>query len=75
MDLVKILRELNAERERLDKAIAALEAVRKLRSKQLASELPGNKTVSNRISEAGRRRISQAMKRRWAETRKKKTTA
>ena len=55
-----ILRELEAERDRLDQAIAALQKRR-----------TGGRRRGQRLSPAARRRISEGMKRRWAERKKK----
>jgi hypothetical protein len=73
LDLQKILSELGAERDRIDRAIEALDGI--------ASSSPVNKKragvarASGRrrggITPEGRRRLSLAMKKRWAERRKK----
>lgn len=76
MDLKGIVSELKRERDRLDRAIAALdgnEAV--VRSNAASSPRPtGRKTGGSRLSAAGRKRLSELMKKRWAE-RKKKSAA
>lgn len=69
MDLTTILKELYAEKERIDRAISALEAVG---SAGPRAGRPRKQKAGNRLSAAGRRRISQAMKKRWSEARKKK---
>jgi hypothetical protein len=66
MDLARIVGELKKERERLDRAIAAL-----------GGAITGEKSSSSgvrkrgRMTPAMRKRLSLAMKRRWAESRKK----
>ncbi len=64
MDIRKILADLRSERDRLNQAIAAIEAISSDHSKPTAVE-------QRRISAAGRRRISKAAKAMWAERRKK----
>ena len=65
MDTEQIIAALRAERERIDKAIAALGGG--LRVGRAAQGRRGPRHMS---AEA-RRRISEAQKRRWAEQRKK----
>lgn len=64
MQIDEIVRDLEAERDRLTQAIAALRSGTKRRGRP-----PGRR---RQLSEEARRRISLGMKRRWAE-RKKKT--
>jgi hypothetical protein len=88
MDTRKILSELRAERDRIDQAIAALEALNTSgpetaartsstrtnpgRATQGAAK-PGPKSRGPRhMSPAARKRISEMMKKRWAERRKAK---
>jgi hypothetical protein len=75
VDLNRILNELKGERDRLDKAIAALESVggKTVGQRSPISVTPKTSKKTRRLSAAGRRKISQAMKKRWAEARKKKT--
>ena len=73
LDIERIVADLKKERERIDRAIEALEkagspaGVGKRRSM--------GSTVSNKkkrgLTPAGRRRLSLMMKRRWAERRRK----
>jgi hypothetical protein len=73
LDLQKILSDLNAEKDRIVRAIAALTG--------MGSSKPARKTAANGRRRRGprrggmtpeaRRRLSLAMKRRWAERRKK----
>lgn len=71
MDVKNIVIELKSERERLDKAITALESI-----SETSASLPARSTQATvqainspkrRLSAAARRRISEAQKRRWAE--------
>lgn len=77
MDLPSIVTELKQEREKLNRAIAALEG-------SDSSQVPSNERVAARMSltpngkgpgrhltPAGRKRLSEAMKKRWADRRKK----
>ena len=57
MNLSEMVRELKAERSRLDAAINALEAV---------SINGARRSKRGNISLAGRRRIAEAQKKRWA---------
>jgi len=75
MDTKRILTELHAERNRIDKAIVALEALdttgaRATRITRTAA--PKQRRGRRRMSAATRRKLSQLAKARWAE-RKKKT--
>ncbi len=72
MDIQNVLSELQAERKRIDLAIAALEgltagtAPRRGRppKAKIAASTPGKKQRT--MSAAARKRISEAMKNRWA---------
>ena len=78
MNLQQIVAELQAERDRLDKAIAALNGVsnRPRRGRPPKSLQSFTKPKRRRrMSAAARQRISQASKRRWAEWRKKRAKA
>jgi hypothetical protein len=75
LDIQSIVKELKRERDRLNKAIAALEET------DLSPTPPKTSPVANlaappakkrnRLTPAGRKRLSDAMKKRWAEKRKK----
>jgi hypothetical protein len=68
--LDKILTELKGERDRLNRAIAALEgttAARGTRKKAQNTEKPSRR----RMSAAARKRLSEAKRKWWAERRKK----
>ena len=72
MDLQRIVGELKQEREKLDRAITALDGsgpgIRGRRAK------PGNgrRHARRHMSAEARKRISEMMKKRWAERRRKK---
>jgi hypothetical protein len=81
MNIAEILKQLNAEREYLTKAIEALEGIEdsnqgvaKNGSKIAAKAEPAKKEA-NGLTPAGRKRLSQLMKKRWADKRKKAATA
>ena len=75
MDIQAIVKELKRERDRLNKAIAALEetesspAPRKSSPAAKVSAPPRKK--GRRLTPEGRKRLSDMMKKRWAEIRKK----
>ena len=77
MDTQRIVSELKAERNRLDKAITALDgasttsapvAVAKNVISMNAAEEPKKR---HHLTAAGRKRLSMLMKKRWAERRKR----
>lgn len=68
MDTQSIIAELEAERDRLNSAIAALQNSQDKRGRTAAGKPDGRR---RRLSAAARRRISLAMKKRWAERKKK----
>jgi hypothetical protein len=77
MDITTILAELKRERDRLSRAIAALEGTDVVRTGPGKSTTP---TLINRkgkkgshLSAEGRKRLSEMMKKRWAERKKKGT--
>ena len=76
MELDRIVAELKMERGRLDRAIAALEAVDQrvpvAKRNAVASAASANKKRGG-LTAAGRKRLSEAMKKRWAERRKKRS--
>jgi len=65
MDTKQILTQLHAERNRIDRAIAAIEAIRSHGVTWSASAAP-HKRRRSRMSAAGRKRLSELMKKRWA---------
>ena len=73
MDLERIVADLTKERERIDRAIEALEEAGSPAG--VGKRSGSGSTVSNKkkrgLTPAGRRRLSLLMKRRWAERRKK----
>jgi hypothetical protein len=69
----EILKELKAERNRLDRAIAALDGANSTRA-TMAPHKPssnGARRKRNHLTAAGRKRLSMLMKKRWAEKKKK----
>jgi hypothetical protein len=77
MELTAIVSELKRERDRLNRAIAALEGTDVAgtgSAKIAAPALVVRKGKSgSRLSPEGRKRLSEMMKKRWAERRKKGT--
>lgn len=75
MDLVKVVSELKRERDRLDRAIAALEGIEGAKATATAravSSRPGvQKAKKHHLTTEGRKRLSDMMKKRWAERRRK----
>jgi hypothetical protein len=80
LDTEKILAELKTEKERLERAIAALEETDSrspaLRRRNLTMPLTSMnakpaKQTGRQLTPEGRRRLSESMKKRWAERRKK----
>ena len=76
MDIQSILGDLKKERDRIDRAIAALEG---LGSGRRRGRPLGSKAVAKHprrhMSVAARKRISEMMKQRWAERKKKAKAA
>jgi hypothetical protein len=68
LDTQSIIAELEAERDRLNTAIAALQGSRGGRGRATAGKPDGRK---RHLSAAARKRIGEAMKKRWAERKKK----
>jgi hypothetical protein len=64
MDTRQILAQLHAERNRIDRAIAAIEAIQSDSKSRLA--FAGTRRRRGRMSAAGRKRLSELMKKRWA---------
>jgi hypothetical protein len=71
VDVKNIVTELKSERERLDKAITALESIGEtstsLPAQSSQAKVQAINSPKRRLSAAARRRISEAQKRRWAE--------
>jgi hypothetical protein len=72
MNISRILTELQAERERIDKAIAAIQALEKESAATSSAKTPGRPAAKKapgrkrRLSAEGRKRIAEAARRRWA---------
>lgn len=83
MDIQSVLSQLEAERDRVTQAIAALEQLQGISSKPRRGRPPKNAQSGGVVampkkrtmSPAARRRISEMMKKRWAERRKKNRAA
>jgi hypothetical protein len=75
LDTQRIVSELKAERNRLDKAIAALDGETTTGATVAKSPISMNGAKEprkrHRLTAAGRKRLSMLMKKRWAEKRKK----
>jgi len=71
MDVKRILAELSAEREQIDRAITALESLGHVGSSIRGRRLGKPARRRRRLSAAGRKRISEAVKAMWARRRKK----
>jgi hypothetical protein len=75
LDTQRIVSELTEERNRLDRAIAALDGAGTART-NIAISKPSSKgshapRKRHHLTAAGRKRLSMLMKKRWAEKRKK----
>jgi hypothetical protein len=71
MDTAKILADLRSERERIDRAIAALEGLgpaAPVVAVRVSAKPAGGR---RRMSAAGRKRIAEAARRMWAERKRK----
>ena len=76
MDIQDIVRELKRERDRLDKAIAALDETDSAPAPRMSSpatNLPATPSEKGHrgLTPEGRKRLSDNMKKLWAEKRKK----
>jgi hypothetical protein len=69
MDTAAIIAELEAERDRLDQAIAALRGKGDIT--RTVTGKPDGRKRKRTLSAAARKRIGEAMKKRWAERKKK----
>jgi len=75
LDLQKILSELKEERDRIDRAIKALDGGKSSSAATMTrtSSAPSSARPSGGITPEGRMRLSLAMKKRWADRRKKRS--
>jgi hypothetical protein len=75
MDLLTIVSELKKERDRLNRAIAALEGTDVARDATTKSAAPSlvirKPKKGHHLTAEGRKRLSEMMKKRWAERRRK----
>jgi hypothetical protein len=76
MDTQEIVKELKAERARLDRAIVALDGANTSRAavgtQETASKGASAARKRHHLTAAGRKRLSMLMKQRWAARRKEK---
>ena len=71
MDTARLVRDLRAEKGRIERAIAALEALSSdSTGSQTTRTASANKAGRRKMSPAARKRISEMMKKRWAARRK-----
>jgi hypothetical protein len=68
MDRATIIAELEAQRDRLNQAIAALRGSQNRTARTLSGKPDGQK---RRLSAAARKKIGETMKKRWAERKNK----
>lgn len=66
MNIQHILEQLKTERDRLDRAITALNG-----AGPKSAEVSRRRTGKRKMSAAGRRRLSEMMKARWAARKRK----
>jgi hypothetical protein len=69
MDINRILTELRAERDRIGRAIAAIEAVNSTGRRRVGRPPKAARKVRmrGRMSAAARRKLSRLLKQRWAQ--------
>jgi geranylgeranyl pyrophosphate synthase len=80
LDIQKIVSELEREKDRINRAIAALvesassgPTTRKISGAGKTAAPGRGKRRRGGLTPAGRRRLSEAMKKRWAERKRKKS--
>jgi hypothetical protein len=71
MDIQSIISELKKERDRINRAIAALDGTHTKRTVAPFPSARGPVSRKRRFTAAGRKRLSELMKQRWAERRRK----
>ena len=76
MDTTRILAELRTERDRIDQAISAIEAVNSSgRRRGRPPKVARKARRRGRMSAAARRKLSRLLKQRWAEGKMKRAKA
>ena len=77
MDINRILAELRAERDRIDQAIAAIEAVNSPGRRRAGRppKVARKARRRGRMSAAARRKLSRLLKQRWAQGKMKPKAA
>jgi len=74
LDIGRIVAELKGERDRLSRAIAALEGQppkAAAKGSAVPNRAAGSKKKRGSLTPEGRKRLSDLMKKRWAEKKKK----
>ena len=66
MDVKRILAELKTERDRLDKAIAALDGIGTGGRRKVRAGVTRTGRRKRHLTAAGRKRLSELLKKRWA---------
>jgi hypothetical protein len=69
MDLYKAIRDLYAEKERLERVIASLEELQRQESEAPAFEAPGSRRGRKSMGSRERQEVSERMKKYWASRR------
>lgn len=71
MDIQKIVSDLKHERDRLTRAIEALEGGARSSGARITKTGAGGRRKKRKFSPEARKRLSMLMKQRWAERKKK----
>ena len=71
MDLYKAIRDLYAEKERLERVIASLEELQRKGATAPESSKPGKRRGRKSMSAGERKEVSERMKKYWASRRRK----
>jgi len=72
MDLYKVIRDLYAEKERLERVIASLEELQRTALAAKEAQVQGKRRGRKSMNSKERQEVSERMKNYW-ETRRKKT--
>jgi hypothetical protein len=77
MDINRILADLRAERDRIDRAIAAIEGLNSTGRRRVGRPPTGARKPRrrSRMSAAARRKLSRLLKQRWAQGKMKRAKA
>jgi hypothetical protein len=74
MDLYKAIRDLYAEKERLERVIASLEELQRVANDPNAAETERKRRGRKSMDPEERQQVSERMKRYWAGRRQKKNS-